>query len=197
MYHLNEDPVVENWIKPPKIVQYTNSHLESYDGKTLICEFMFPQKYSFNDFYIYGEKVLNAGDMFYGRRFFYCDRYYSLLEFYSKDREITAYYIDLSLPALITKEDNYKVVILDIKLDFFIMPDKKKYYLLDEDEYIRAIESGYFTDYEINACNRTKEFILDKILRGRFDDIFKDYEKTDYSEWDRYKNISKTLLLEK
>lgn len=197
MYHLNEDIVVENWIKPPKIVQYTNSHLKSYDGKTLICEFMFPHKYSFNDFYIFGEKVLNSGDMFYGRRYFYCDRYFSLLEFYSKDRNITAYYIDLSLPALIMKEDLYKVAILDIKLDFFIMPDKKKHYILDEDEYKHAIDSGFFTGNEISACNRTKDFILRKIQSESFDLIFKDYEKTDASEWNRYADISKTLLLDR
>jgi predicted RNA-binding protein associated with RNAse of E/G family len=176
--------VIENWIKPPVMVRYDNSILENFDGKTLVCEFNFPEKYSGNPFHIDGKKVLDKGEMFRGRRTFYSDRFYALLEYYSEDGNLTAYYIDITLPAIV-RENN--VLILDLKIDFWIMPDRQRYLILDWNEFDDAVKNNLFTEKEILCCTRTVDFIKNCLENKRFDDIFVNYEKTSPDKWDRYK----------
>jgi hypothetical protein len=175
--------VTENWIKPPKIVKYSNSLIQSQDDTALCCSFYFPSKYSKNDFYLGESKVLNAGEMFLGKRYFFADRCYSLLEFYDVDEKLSAYYLDVTLPPLLFP---LEVVILDLKVDFFIKPDKKEFFILDEDELEEAIEKGYFSDEELASCNETIDFIKGNLENGRFDAIFKDYKRSYANEWERY-----------
>lgn len=186
MFYDSEKITVENWIKPPKLVQYNNAKLLSYDKGILICNFLFPKKYSENPFFINGEKILNAKDMYYGKRYFYPDRFYSLLEYYSSDDKITAYYIDITLPPFITRE---KVFIADLKIDFWIMPDKKNYIILDEDELNDAIKEKLFSDAELEKCYQTTNFIRERLDKGDFDSIFQKYEVSDYKDWERYKKF--------
>ena len=152
--------ITENWIKPPKIVQYKTAEFISYENKVLICKFYFNDKYLNNEFYINGVKVFNKGDMFYGKRYFFEDRFYSLLEYYSLDDKLVAYYFDIILPP---KIENYTVFVLDIKLDFFIMPDKKNFFLLDENELEDAIKEKLFSEEEIESCYKTRDFIINKL----------------------------------
>lgn len=180
---LSGEVVNEHWIKPPKVVHYTNAHILEYFDNTLICQFQFPDKYSTRDFYIGDIKVLKRHEMFYGIRYFYADRFYSLLEFYSKDGRLTAYYIDITLPAILEKDN---VLIADLKIDFFIMPDKKTFYLLDEDELEEAKVKKLLSDEEISICNKVTEKIKSHIEGGNFDDIFTDYDKSSYKEWSIY-----------
>ena len=179
----NTKTVFEYWLKPPKIVKYSNSLLLSKSVDSLVCEFFFPEKYYNNGFFINNNKILSSGDMFRGKRFFWIDRPYSLLEFYSDKNALTGYYFDLSLPAKII--DN-SVIILDIKLDFFILPNKKDYILLDEDELDDAIEKKLFSQDELLICNQTKDFIIRMIENNNFDSIFTDYQKTNSDDWERY-----------
>jgi len=178
--------ITENWIKPPKIVQYKTAELLFYEEKTLACQFYFNDKYLNNDFYINGQRIFKKGDMFYGKRYFFEDRFYSLLEYYSIDEKLVAYYIDITLPPKI-KEDN--VWILDIKLDFFIMPDKKTFFIMDQDELEDAINKNLFYFEEIEVCNKTKNFIIENLKNNKFDKIFTDYERGSYSDWKRYLNL--------
>lgn len=176
--------VIENWIKPPKLVTYHNATLISHEEDLLVCDFYFPKKYYTNDFYLQGEKVLEKGEMFRGRRYFYADRLYSLLEFYSDTGELKAYYFDLTLPAML-QEDS--VLLLDIKFDFFVLADRKKFYLLDEDEFNEAVRCKMFSQTEIDACLRTVAFIKSALLCDNFERIFSDYEKSSWKEWARYR----------
>ena len=179
----NRIVVYENWIKPPKIVTYSNSRLLYRTGNALVCQFFFPEKYAGNDFYLAGKKVLSAGQMYTGKRFFYNDRFYSLLEFYSGEFELSAYYLDIVLPARFSKNNIY---IMDLKLDFFILPDLKNYILLDEDELEEAVDKKYFTNEEIAVCLHTRDFIIEKLEAGRFQEIFFDYRKSQPADWLSY-----------
>ncbi len=176
--------VVEKWIKPPELVTYTNSRFISQDENTLVCEFLFPKKYYENDFYLLDKKVLSKGDLYRGKRTFYNDRFYSLLEYYSDSGELVAYYFDVSLPAKIISSS--EVLILDIKLDFFFFTRDKSVYLLDEDELEDAIALKEFSEEELNACFRTRDFLLSCLKSGDFDRIFTDYERTSVDVWSRY-----------
>ncbi len=175
--------IYENWIKPPKLVHYSNSIFECMTKEALICNFNFPEKYSKNDFYLFGKKVLNAGEMHHGKRFFFVDRFYSLLEFYSENNQISAYYFDLTLPAKIIDNNVY---ILDLKLDFFVLPDKKSYFLLDEDELEDAIKCNFFSNDEIEICLKTTNKIKNLIENDMFDNILTDFEHSNHSKWVRY-----------
>ncbi len=177
--------VTENWIKPPKNVQYKTAEFLSYDNNVLICQFYFNDKYLNNEYYINGMKVFNKGDMFYGKRYFFEDRFYSLLEYYSLDDKLVAYYFDIILPP---KIENFTVFVLDIKLDFLVMPDKKKFFLLDEDELEDAIKKGLFSKQELEIAYKTKNFFLDKLKNNKFKEIFTDYEKGCYKDLERYNN---------
>jgi len=176
--------VYENWIKPPKIVKYSNSSLVSYDKEKLVCRFDFPDKYKNNSFYISGCKILDAGQMYWGRRTFYTDRFYSFLEYFSKSNELTAYYFDITLPSVI-KKDN--VLIVDLKIDFWVLPDKKTYILLDQNEFDEAVESKILYEDEITSCRNTTSLIKKFLDNKQFEKIFTDYEKGKYSDWLRYK----------
>ncbi len=175
--------VIENWIKPPKLVRYQNSTLLHYDKNHLVCTFLFPEKYSKNPFFINQEEILKPLDMFWGKRYFYKDRFYSLLEYYSFDNRLTAYYIDITLPPYIKKGE---VFIVDLKVDFWVFPDKKRYIILDEDELDNAINDKLFDKEELLVCFETVSFIKDRLNKGEFDRIFKDYAKSSYKEWQRY-----------
>lgn len=175
--------IYECWIKPPLIVNYSNSKLISHEGDLLVCDFLFPKKYYENDFYVNGQKVLNKYEMYRGRRYFYSDRFYSLLEFFSDKGELKALYFDITLPAII-KEDS--VIITDIKLDIFYLIDERKYFLLDEDEYEEAIRNNIYSQEEIDVCNETTAFIRDCILSDKIEDIFLNYRKSSPDKWDRY-----------
>lgn len=178
--------VVEKWVKPPKLVKYENARLLSYNGDVLVCNFQFPLKYANNPFYINGKKILDEKDMIWGKRFFFKNRFYSLLEYYSIDDKITAYYIDVVLPPIIKKDI---VLITDLKIDFWIMPDKKNYIILDEDELEEAIKENYFGKNELNACYRTMDFIKNKLEKDNFEGIFTDYETSGYEVWGRYEDL--------
>ena len=191
MFRDSKNIVIENWIKPPKLVQYQNARLLSYENNVLICNFLFPLKYSNNPFYINGEKILDEKDMFWGKRYFYADRFYSLLEYYSYDDKIMAYYIDISLPPFIEKD---RIFITDLKIDFWIMADKKKYIILDEDELTDAMNEKLFNQKELDSCFETTDFIKKKLDHNNFEGIFIDYKTSDYKEWDRYKEHMKDNL---
>lgn len=178
--------VTENWIKPPKIVQYKTAEFLFYKDNILACQFYFNDKYLNNDFYVNGKKIFKKGDMFYGRRYFFEDRFYSLLEYYSIEDKLIAYYIDITLPP---KIEEYVVWILDIKLDFFIMPDKKGFFIMDEDELLDSVKNNLFSKEELEVCNNTKNFILNKIKNNKFEEIFRDYEKGSYKDWKRYEYL--------
>lgn len=180
--------VTENWIKPPKLVTYKTSKLITQGSDTLVCEFLFPQKYYQKDFYLFGEKVLSKGDLYRGRRTFFADRFYSLLEYYSDTGELKAYYFDIILPPVLTEN---AALLLDIKLDFFVLADRKTFYLLDEDELDEAVRNDLFTKDEIEVCMRTTEFIRSALYKDKFESIFTDYEKTSYKEWARYNEYIK------
>ncbi|HOV13696.1 MAG TPA: DUF402 domain-containing protein [Spirochaetota bacterium] len=183
MFDGSKSIVVENWIKPPKLVQYENAKLLSYENNELICNFLFPGKYSNSPFFINGEKILESKEMYWGKRYFYSDRFYSLLEYYSIDDKITAYYIDISLPAYI---ESSRVFITDLKIDFWVMPDKKRYIILDEDELQDAISENLFSEIELMACYETVDFIKSKLDKNNFNGIFNDYKISHYKEWERY-----------
>jgi predicted RNA-binding protein associated with RNAse of E/G family len=191
MSGIDEKTVIENWIKPPNIVRYDNAKLEYFDGKTLLCNFFFPEKYSGNPFLIDGKKVLEKGEMFWGKRTFYNDRCYSLLEYYSNRDELTAYYIDITLPAVL-KSDN--VLILDLKIDFWIMPDRQRFMILDWNEFDEAVKNSMFTEKEINSCTKTVEFIKNCLEKKKFEEIFSSYEKTSPEKWERYRQIENTAM---
>ena len=175
--------IFENWLKPPQVVHYSNASLLEHRDNCLVCRFDFPDKYAKNDFYIQGKKFLHKGEMTWGKRFFYTDRYYSLLEFYSETGKLTAYYIDITLPACIKKNNIY---IIDLKLDFIILPDKKTYILLDEDELEEAVQNNYFDPDEINICLKTRDFIKNNLDKHTFDNIFKNFDKSSSKKWKRY-----------
>ena len=191
MPELSNKTVIENWIKPPNLVRYDNAKLDYYDSKSLVCKFLFPEKYSGSPFLIEGEKVLDKGEMFWGKRTFYSDRCYSLLEYFSNEDELTAYYIDLTLPAILTEES---VLILDLKIDFWIMPDRKRFMILDWNEFDEAIKNNLFSEKEINICTKTVDFIKKSLENKRFDDIFLNYEKTSPEKWDRYRQYEESLV---
>jgi predicted RNA-binding protein associated with RNAse of E/G family len=175
--------VIENWIKPPRIVQYSNSSLVSFDEEKLVCEFLFPEKYSKNPFFINGNLILNPGDMYRGRRTFYADRFYALLEYYSVENNLTAYYLDITLPPILQKES---VLILDMKIDFWVFPDKENYIILDQNELDDAIKLKLFDFYEIESCRETTAFIKGLLDQKKFDEIFTSYKKSSYRDWERY-----------
>lgn len=173
----------EIWLKPPKVINYTNSIIESIDGEKLICKFFLPEKYAKNPFFINSQKILSAGDMFYGIRYFYSDRFYSLREYYSEAGKLTAYYIDITLPAVIKESE---VIILDMKIDFWVYPDKKKYLILDINEWQDALQENLFSEKEIKVCDDMFAFIKNKLDNDKFDEIFTDYKRSSPEIWDRY-----------
>ncbi|OHD11499.1 MAG: hypothetical protein A2086_04970 [Spirochaetes bacterium GWD1_27_9] len=178
--------VIENWIKPPKIIKYQNATLNSFTEELLVCSFNLPEKYAKNPFYINGREILKKEEMFWGKRFFYYNRFYSLREYYSKDNRLTAYYIDVCLPPLMKKNE---VFIVDLKIDFWVMPDKVEFIILDEDELAEAIEKNLFFKEEIESCFDTVDFIKNKLNNKKFDDIFSNYKTSTYKEWKRYKEF--------
>ncbi|MCG8570491.1 MAG: DUF402 domain-containing protein [Spirochaetes bacterium] len=186
--------VKENWLKPPYLVQYTNSRLLKKKGKLLLCEFHFPQKYAQHDFYLNDKKVLSSGEMVTGKRYFWSDRFYSLLEFYSNRDKITAYYLDITLPCYFTQNEIY---IVDLKLDFFIFPDKKTYILLDEDELEEAVLKKQFNHNELKSCYQTRDFIKKCLESNQFDKIFTNYQKSRSSNWKRYQLLKSYPIIQK
>ncbi|HBD93334.1 MAG: hypothetical protein A2015_10540 [Spirochaetes bacterium GWF1_31_7] len=188
------ETVIEYWIKPPKLVTYTNSKFISHEKNTLVCEFLFPKKYYEKDFYLNGQKVLHKNEMYRGKRFFYADRFYSLLEFYSDDNILKAYYFDISLPAIFNTNS---VLVTDIKLDIFYLIETDTIFLLDDDEFNEAVRDNLFTKNEIEASEKTAHFIVSCILRNKINEIFTDYEKTDPSLWERYNNNEYINLIKK
>lgn len=190
----NTQIVTEKWIKPPNLVVYTNSRLTYCKENTLLCEFNFPVKYQKNSYILLDREALLPGQMHSGKRYFYTDRFYSLLEYYDTEGNLTAYYLDLTLPAKIQED---QVLIADLKIDFFVFPDKKSYLLLDEDELEEAIEKGYFSDKEISACLETKDFIIKCIKEDKFDTIFTGYTRSDAANWPVYDTLSSLEVLHK
>lgn len=176
--------ITERWIKPPLLVTYQNSKLIVQNKDVLICEFFFSQKYYTKDFYLLGEKILKKGNLYRGRRYFFSDRFYSLLEYYSDEGKLAAYYFDITLPA--KRINTNEVIILDMKLDFFVLSDKKTYFLLDEEELNEAVRANEFSEEELRACYRTTDFIEKALLHERFEDIFTKYERTSPNGWKRY-----------
>ncbi len=182
---LNNDKniIIENWIEPPEITQYRNAEFEKMDNDVLICNFKFPEKYSDNPFFVKGRRIFEPGQLYRGRRHFYPNRHYSLLEYYAKDNSLTAYYIDIVLPAKILLN---KIYIVDLRIDFLVSSDKQRYLILDEDEFEEAVRMKFYTPEEIEACIRTSEWIKSRLDAKDFDSIFKDYEISTYVEWERY-----------
>jgi len=180
----DHEQVIEKWIKPPKLIKYSNSTLISFNENELVCRFNLPEKYSKNPFFINGEKILEAGEMFWGKRIFYAERFYSLREYYSSENKLTAYYIDITLPPKIQRN---KVLIVDLKIDFWVKPDKKTFFILDQNELEEAVKLNLLSKEEINICNQITGSIKNQLEENKFDEIFKTYEKGSYKDWNRYK----------
>jgi predicted RNA-binding protein associated with RNAse of E/G family len=182
---INQNIVIENWIKPPKMVRYSNSVLDRFDNNELICRFNFPEKYRNNPFLINGKEILKKGEMMTGKRTFYSDRNYALLEYFSDDGRLTAYYIDITLPAILKRDS---VTILDLKIDFWIYPDKINYIILDWNEFDDAVRDNLFSNEEITSCIITMDFIKKHLDNNNFDGIFTNYKRSSVNDWQRYKD---------
>jgi predicted RNA-binding protein associated with RNAse of E/G family len=98
--------------------------------------------------------------------------------------KLTAIYLDITLPAILKKDS---VWIADLKLDFWIFPDLKRYILLDEDEWHEALEAKLFSQPEIDVCHQTVSQIRDCLEKGAYPEIFTGYTRSDASHWDRYR----------
>ncbi len=180
----HDNIIIENWIEPPEITQYRNAIFEKIENDTLVCNFRFPEKYSDNPFFVKGRRIFEPGQLFTGKRYFYPNRHYSLLEYYSKEGNLTAYYLDIVLPPKILLN---KVYIVDLRIDFLVSADKQRYLILDEDEFEDAIRLKYYTPEEIDACVQTTKSIKKHLDSHNFDEIFEDYDISTYIEWERYK----------
>lgn len=192
MDNTNRKIVTEYWIKPPKIVTYTNAIFDEFENGILRCHFDFPNKYKEGGFYINNQQILGRNQMYFGRRIFYANRFYSLLTFYSIDNKVSGYYIDIVLPPIVKKK---YVIIFDLKIDFFVLPDKKTYYILDRDELDNAIDDKLLSSQEIEVCKNTTSIIEDLIKKDSFDKIFTDYQKSSFDKWDVYNKYKKKFAL--
>ena len=163
-HNIQEITVTENWIKPPKMVTYTNSKLITRENNVLVCEFSFPHKYASKPFYVQGVRVLEANEMFYGRRTFYDDRFYSTLEFFDKNHMRKAMYYDITLPAILGANS---CTIVDIKLDIFHIRSTHAIFLLDEDEFNGSYSKQSFTQEEIAIAKRTTTLIMSLLKETR------------------------------
>ncbi len=153
----------------PGIIVVYRKHMEAeINDKYVMVTWQYPERNREIGRKYHGVQLAQAGDIYYGRAYYFLDRWYAITETYNKDWELTGFYCDITTPAVFCGN---RLCVTDLKLDLWVRPDRHTYYVLDEDEFLEAVRKKWLPPALVAAARRSLRTLIQMVKEDHFPPI--------------------------
>ncbi len=153
---------------PGIIVVYRNHTSIEIKDNYVVVEWTYPHHNQSTGREYHGIQLAQAGDIYYGRAYYFLDHWYAITETYNKERTLTGFYCDIATPAIFCGN---RLCVTDLKLDLWVRQDRHTYYILDEDEFEEAIAEKWITPPLAKAARHSLQSLIQMVEEDKFPPI--------------------------